>query len=95
MENMEITNLKHSIERTISSIPETLQSDYEAYMVTELTFIQRQLRQALASGLNAPAKIKVLARVAARYYELKDITTDSMFLDAAAEVAAETNNDPQ
>ncbi len=95
MKNDEIANLKNSIENTIGNIPETMQAEYEAYMINELSFIQHQFRHALASDLIAPTKIKVLARVTARYNELKDIAFDSLFLNAMAEVAAETNNDPQ
>ena len=100
MENMEITNLKYSIERSIKSIPETLQSEYEAYMIDELTSIQNRIQEALASPLIPPAKIKVLAMVIARYNELSKVTIDSMFSSAMAEVTpskqlVEVNNDHQ
>ena len=95
MKNDEIANLKDSIENTIDNIPETMQVVYEAYMVSELSFVQNRIQETLASDYTVPAKIKVLAGLIARYNELNDITLDSLFLNAMAEVAAETNNDPQ
>ena len=43
MENVEITNLKYGIERIVKSIPETLQSEYEAYLTNELKDIALDL----------------------------------------------------
>lgn len=95
MKNDEIANLKDSIENILGNIPETMQAEYEAYLTNELSFIQRRIQQTLASDLIAPAKIRALARLTTRYNELNDITLDSLFLSATAEVAAETNNDLQ
>ena len=100
MENMEITNLKYSIERSIKSIPETLQSEYEEYLVRELSFIQHRIQQTLVDNSPLPVKFAVLAKLFSQYNELSKVTIDSMFSSAMAEVTpskqlVEVNNDPQ
>lgn len=100
MENMEITNLKYSIERIRKDIPETLQSEYEEYLVRELSFIQHRIQQTLVDNSLLPVKFAVLAKLFSQYNELSKVTIDSMFSSAMAEVTpskqlVEVNNDPQ